>query len=157
MHCPICLSKNTKVLDSRLVADGLAIRRRRECERCNYRFSTYEEMEILNLTVIKRDGRRESYSQEKLIKGIKRALEKRPYTQDAFKKLISQMERDIQKKRKDEITSSDLGEIVVRHLKKFDQIAYVRFASVYYSFSDLTSFQKAVSNLIIKKQKSKKK
>ncbi|PJA94254.1 MAG: transcriptional repressor NrdR, partial [Candidatus Komeilibacteria bacterium CG_4_9_14_3_um_filter_37_5] len=86
MHCPICLSKNTKVLDSRLVADGLAIRRRRECERCNYRFSTYEEMEILNLTVIKRDGRRESYSQEKLIKGIKRALEKRPYTQDAFKK-----------------------------------------------------------------------
>ncbi|MFW0837587.1 MAG: transcriptional regulator NrdR [Candidatus Komeilibacteria bacterium] len=147
MHCPVCLYKDTKVLDSRMVADGFAIRRRRECIRCNYRFSTQEEIELLNLTVIKRDGRREAYSREKMQSGVKKSLEKRSFTQEAFRKLLNGIERDIQKKRKDEITSGDIGEIVARHLKKFDKVAYIRFASVYYSFENVDSFQEVLKTL----------
>lgn len=153
MHCPICLKQDTKVLDSRIISDGFAIRRRRECQHCNYRFSTYEEMELLNITVVKRDGRRESYNREKLEKGLKRAMEKRPSTKEAYKKLINRIERDIQKKRKDEITSEELGQIVIKHLKRFDKIAYIRFASVYYTFADVKSFHEEVASLIKKPKK----
>jgi len=153
MHCPICLKQDTKVLDSRIISDGFAIRRRRECQHCNYRFSTYEEMELLNITVVKRDGRREAYNREKLEKGLKRAMEKRPSTKEAYKKLINRIERDIQKKRKDEITSEELGQIVIRHLKRFDKIAYIRFASVYYTFADVKSFHEEVASLIKKPKK----
>ncbi len=152
MQCPLCLKQDTKVLDSRLIADGFAVRRRRECQSCSFRFSTYEEMEILNITVVKSDGRKENYNKEKMARGIEKALEKRSYTSDSFKKLLSIIERDIQKKRKDEITSSKLGEIVIRHLKKFDKVAYIRFASVYYSFEDIKSFTKEVKNLKNKKK-----
>ncbi|MFH1667697.1 MAG: transcriptional regulator NrdR [Candidatus Komeilibacteria bacterium] len=151
MQCPLCLKKETKVLDSRLIADGFAVRRRRECQACNFRFSTYEEMEILNITVVKRDGRRENYSRDKMARGIEKALEKRSYTSDDFKKLLNRIERDIQKLRRDEITSNKLGEIVIKQLKKFDKIAYIRFASVYYSFEDVKSFTKEIRNLKIKK------
>ncbi len=152
MQCPLCLKQDTKVLDSRLIADGFAVRRRRECQSCSFRFSTYEEMEILNITVVKSDGRKENYHKAKMARGIEKALEKRSYTSDSFKKLLSIIERDIQKKRKDEITSSKLGEIVIRHLKKFDKVAYIRFASVYYSFEDIKSFTKEVKNLKNKKK-----
>jgi len=153
MHCPICLKQDTKVLDSRIISDGFAIRRRRECQHCNYRFSTFEEMELLNVTVVKRDGRRETYNREKLEKGLRRALQKRPHTKEAYKKLINRIERDIQKKRKDEIKSEALGQIVVRHLKRFDKVAYIRFASVYYPFSDVKSFHKEIASLIKKSKK----
>jgi transcriptional repressor NrdR len=153
MYCPICLKKDTKVLDSRITSEGLAIRRRRECQDCKYRFSTFEEMELLNIVVIKNDGRRESYSREKLEKGLRRAMEKRPHTKEAYKKLINRIERDIQKKRRDEISSEDIGQIVIKHLKRFDKVAYIRFASVYYTFSDVNTFHEEIATLIKKPKK----
>lgn len=147
MHCPYCNYFDTKVTDSRVAADGLTIRRRRECGKCGFRFSTVEAGEILELTVIKRDGRREPYSKEKLESGLRHSLEKRPYTTEKFTGLVQHIERDIQKKRKTELTSRDIGEVVMNRLKKFDQIAYIRFASVYRSFQDVASFTQELKGL----------
>ncbi len=154
MHCPVCRYKDTKVVDSRASTDGMAIRRRRECEKCGYRFSTLEEVELLDLTVVKRDGRREAYSRDKLVKGLQKSLEKRPYTEQALKKLIHRIERDIQKKKVGELTSEQLGDIVMRRLKTFDKVAYIRFASVYRSFEDVKTFEKELKSLL-KKNKNK--
>jgi len=155
MQCPVCNYKDTKVNDSRISSDGMSIRRRRECLKCGYRFSTTEEVEILDLAIIKRDGRREPYSREKMAKGLKIALEKRPITDERFKKLLSGIERDLQKKKKREITSADVGEIVMKHLKKFDKIAYIRFASVYRSFEDVETFKKELAKLSGEKNRKK--
>jgi len=141
MKCPICYYEDTKVIDSRVASEGLCIRRRRQCLKCNFRFSTYEEIEILDLVVLKRDGQRESYNRDKLVKGLKIALEKRKVTEDKFKKLIHSLERDIQKLRKNEIKSEEIGAIAMKHLKKIDQVAYIRYASVYESFKDAAQFQ----------------
>lgn len=154
MKCPVCSSNNTKVIDSRLSGEGFSIRRRRVCQKCEFRFSTIEEMEILDLIVIKRDGRRESYKRDKMVRGIVKSLEKRAYLEDDFQKLIREIERDIQKKGSNEITSKQLGEIVIKRLKSFDQVAYIRYASVYRSFKDAKTFQKELNRLI--KQKNKK-
>jgi transcriptional repressor NrdR len=148
MRCPVCYFQDTKVVDSRVAADGLSIRRRRECLKCGYRFSTYEEVEILDLTIVKRDGRKETYVRDKLIKGLRRALEKRPITVEKFKKLVSLIERDLQVMRKNEILSDQIGQIVMKQLKKIDQVAYIRFASVYESFKDAQSFKKELNKLI---------
>jgi len=153
MICPVCRSKDTKVVDSRLSQDNMAIRRRRECSKCSYRFSTIEEMELLDITVVKNDGRRESYSRQKLQKGILQSLAKRPYTQERFNKFIQMVERDIQKRKKREITSNDLGEIVMKHLKKFDKIAYIRFASIYRAFEDMTKFENEIKSLTKRKKR----
>lgn len=134
MKCPICDYSETKVIDSRVVSDGLSIRRRRECLKCSFRFSTYEEMEILDLIVVKRDGHKELYSRDKLISGLRKATEKRPVNDDQFKRLVNLIERDIQAKRQSEIESRDIGRIVMRQLKKVDKVAYIRFASVYSDF-----------------------
>jgi len=148
MKCPVCYHADTKVVDSRAAADGLSIRRRRECLKCGFRFSTYEEVEILELTVVKRDGRKEGYSRDKLVKGLKRAFEKRPITEEKFKKIINLIERDIQALRKSEILSEQIGLIVMKQLKKFDQVAYIRFASVYQSFKDAQSFKRELNKLL---------
>jgi transcriptional repressor NrdR len=148
MKCPICYFQDTKVVDSRVASDGLSIRRRRECLKCGYRFSTYEEVEILDLTIVKRDGRKESYLRDKLIKGLRRALEKRPITEEKFKKTVSMIERDLQVLRKSEILSDQIGQIVMKQLKKIDQVAYIRFASVYESFKDAQSFKRELNKLI---------
>lgn len=148
MRCPVCYFQDTKVVDSRVASDGLSIRRRRECLKCGYRFSTYEEVEILDLTIVKRDGRKETYVREKLVKGLRRALEKRPITEEKFKKLVSLIERDLQVMRKNEILSDQIGQIVMKQLKKIDQVAYIRFASVYESFKDAQSFKKELNKLI---------
>ena len=134
MKCPICDYSETKVIDSRVVSDGLSIRRRRECLKCGFRFSTYEEMEILDLIVVKRDGHKELYSRDKLISGLRKATEKRPVNDDQFKRLVNLIERDIQAKRQSEIESRDIGRLVMRKLKKVDKVAYIRFASVYSDF-----------------------
>ncbi len=147
MYCPTCSSKNTKVVDSRLAQDGMTIRRRRECEKCNYRFSTIEEMELLDIVIVKRNGNRDSYDRKKISRGILQSLAKRPYTQDKFDKLICSIERDIQKKKKREVTSEEVGEIVMKHLKKFDKIAYIRFASIYRSFQDVNKFSSEIKSL----------
>ncbi len=148
MKCPSCGNADTKVIDSRVASDGLSIRRRRECESCAFRFSTYEEVEILDLQVIKRAGSIEPYSREKLETGLHKALEKRPITREAFKQLVSEIEQEIQKKIKDnKIESKEIGNIVVRKLKKYDQVAYIRFASVYRQFEDIEEFKKELQKL----------
>ncbi len=148
MRCPVCNHDDTKVVDSRISTDGASIRRRRECEKCGFRFSTLEEIELLDLTVVKRDGRREAYSREKLVRGLEKALEKRPYTETAFQSLVHKVERDVQKKRRGEITSKDIGEIVMKNLKTFDKVAYIRFASVYRSFEDVRTFEDELRKLL---------
>ncbi len=153
MRCPICNFKSTRVVDSRLATDGMAVRRRRECERprCGYRFSTAEETEVLDVSIIKRDGSRQAYVREKMMSGLKKALEKRPHSDDQFRTLAQKIERDIQKKRTGEIVSEELGEIIMKHLKRFDKVAYIRFASVYYSFEDLATFEAELEKLTKKK------
>lgn len=147
MHCPICRAEDTKVIDSRIVRAGLAIRRRRECEKCNFRFSTLEEVELLDIVVVKRDGSRESYIRDKVEKGILQSLIKRPYTKEKFERLISAIERDIQKKKKREITSDEIGELVMKHLRRFDKVAYIRFASIYRAFEDVGRFKSEIKSL----------
>ncbi len=149
MYCPVCNSKSTRVVDSRISPDGLAVRRRRECERarCAFRFSTLEEIELLDCTVVKRNGARELYSREKLEGGLRKSLEKRPYTQAQFRALVSAIEREVQKERGGEITSGAIGEIVMQQLKTFDKVAYIRFASVYYSFEGLEMFENELKKL----------
>ncbi len=156
MRCPICNYNDTKVIDSRITSDGLSIRRRRECERCEYRFSTIEEAELLDLMVVKRDGRREPYSREKLERGLRKALEKRQYTELDFQKLVHSIERDIQKKKRDELRSSEIGEIVMQRLKGFDKVGYIRFASVYRAFEDVKNFQQELDKLLGRGRKRKK-
>lgn len=147
MHCPVCRSQETKVIDTRLTQDGMAVRRRRECEECQYRFSTVEEMELLDIVVVKNNGARESYSRQKMQRGILQSLIKRPYTQEQFDHLIHAIEIDIQKKKQRELTSKEIGELVMKHLKKFDKIAYIRFASIYRAFEDVSRFQREVRSL----------
>jgi len=149
MRCPVCNYKSTRVVDSRLGSDGMSVRRRRECERlrCEFRFSTVEEMELLDVTVVKRNGKREAYSREKLMAGLKRSLEKRPYTETELQTIVHNIERDIQKVRGGEITTLLVGDIVMKHLKTFDKVAYIRFASVYLSFEDVNMFEKELKSL----------
>ncbi|MBP9762175.1 transcriptional repressor NrdR [Patescibacteria group bacterium] len=148
MHCPVCGHIDTKVVDSRLSPDGTSIRRRRSCDTCEYRFSTLEEIELLDITVVKRDGHREGYSREKMERGLRRALEKRQHIDAEFRTLIQSIERDIQRRKSSEITSADIGEIVMDRLKTFDKVAYIRFASVYRSFEDVKTFRDELSDLI---------
>ena len=147
MKCPNCSNEDTKVLDSRPTNDGLAIRRRRECIKCEFRFSTHEEMEILDLTVVKRDGRKEPYMREKIESGIRKAFEKRPLTREDFAAIMSRVEQDIQKRGKEEISSKEIGNMVMKHVKSKDQVAYIRFASVYRKFADVEEFVKEAKKL----------
>ena len=142
-------------MDSRVTDEGLAIRRRRACDKCAFRFSTIEEVEILNLSVVKRNGHREPYSREKVETGLRKSFEKRAMTSQAFKKLIGQVERDIQLRGRTEITSQQIGEIVMKRLQRVDQVAYIRFASVYRQFQDVESFKREL-NLLSKKKRGTK-
>ena len=152
MRCPVCNYRDTKVVDSRMNADGGSIRRRRECEKCEFRFSTSEEVELLDLTVLKQDGRREPYAREKLVRGLRRALEKRPFTDLTFDQLVHRIERDIQKLRKGQVASVNIGEIAADRLRRFDKVAYIRFASVYRSFEDVETFEKELKTLLASKK-----
>jgi transcriptional repressor NrdR len=156
MKCPVCYHQDTKVVDSRVAGDGFSIRRRRECLKCGFRYSTYEEIELLELTVIKRDGQKQVYSRDKLVNGLKKSLEKRPITEDDFKKLVNSIERDLQILRKNEVKSEEVGQIIMKHLKKTDKIAFIRFASVYQSFEDLQAFQEELDKLLKQPKKDKK-
>ena len=156
MKCPVCLYQDTKVVDSRVASDGLSIRRRRECLKCGFRYSTIEEIEILDLTIVKRDGRKEVYSREKLIRGLKKSLEKLAITDDRFKKLINAIERDLQVIRKSEVTSNQVGQIIMKHLKKTNHVAFIRFASVYQQFKDVQTFQRELNKLLKNKRGKKK-
>lgn len=156
MHCPVCNDPETRVLDTRLSQDGTSIRRRRQCDHCEYRFSTLEEIELLNITIVKRDGSREVYDRDKLERGLRRALEKRPHTASDFRGLIHAIERDLQRIDNTEIRSQSIGEVVMDNLKRFDKVAYIRFASVYRSFEDVDTFQAELDRLRSGKGRVKK-
>lgn len=147
MVCPYCNHSETKVIDSRDTNDGKAIRRRRECEKCQARFSTYEEVEIMRLSVLKKDGRKEEYDKKKIESGIRKSLEKRPVSEDRINKIIGDIEYEIQSKENNEITSKEIGKIVLEKLKETDDVAYLRFASVYKSFGSAESFRKEADKI----------
>lgn len=158
MKCPHCHAEDTRVIDTRVMDEGAAIRRRRECEKCEFRFTTREEMEILSLTVIKNDGSEQQYSKEKLVRSLELPLYKRSLTQARFRKAIHAIEQEIQSKAKgDTITSAQIGEIVMQHLRRTDKVAYIRFAAVYQSFEDLDEFRDELQKLTPKRKKRTKK
>ncbi len=147
MRCPSCGQQNNHVLESREVDEGLAVRRRRECNKCGSRYTTYERVEINRLLIVKKSGERQPYSRDKLAKGVYRAFEKRPIAIEEIELLISRVENQLQVNGKSELQSSVLGEIVSSEIKNLDPVAYVRFASVYKSFSDLSSFEEELSKM----------
>lgn len=157
MQCPVCAHDETRVIDTRLSPDGTSVRRRRECDACGFRFSTFEEIELLDVRVVKRDGTREMYSRDKLERGLLRALEKRSHTESDIRGLVHAIERDIQRLKSDEIRSSDIGEIVMVNLRQFDKVAYIRFASVYRSFEDVKTFQDEIQRLELRSNRRSKK
>ena len=147
MNCPFCNNSETKVVDSRETNEGKITRRRRECLKCNLRFSTYEEVELLNLTVLKKDGARVEYDKNKIEFGIRKALEKRPINDEKFSKLMGDIEYEIRSLEKPEVTTREIGKIILKKLKDLDEVAYVRFASVYKSFGSIESFKKELDML----------
>ena len=147
MNCPYCNNIETKVTDSRETG-SYTIRRRRECLKCNKRFTTYEHIEMTPIYVIKKDGRREKFERTKIKKGIEKALEKRPISHEQIEEMLDTIEEKIRRCGKEEIESKIIGEYVMDALKETDHVAYIRFASVYRSFTDVTSFEKEVKNLI---------
>jgi len=152
MRCPFCRSKDDKVIDSRTNADGKSIRRRRECLKCGERFTTYEYIEDLSLLVIKKDGRREKFDRQKILSGIVTACEKRQISLDKMEEIVTQIEQEIHKNFDKEVNSRDIGELVMKKLAKLDDVAYVRFASVYRQFKDVNHFMKELKD-ILKKEK----
>ena len=150
MKCPFCGHMEDKVIDSRPAEDGSAIRRRRECLSCSSRFTTYEKVELLPLLVIKKDGTREAYSQEKLLGGLMKACEKRPVSTEQLEQIVTYVENQIQNTAKREISTNDIGEMVMLKLKEIDEVAYVRFASVYRQFKDVNSFMEELQDMLKK-------
>jgi transcriptional repressor NrdR len=146
MECPFCNHIETKVTDSRDTG-SYTIRRRRECLKCNKRFTTYENIEMNPIFIIKKDGRREKFDRNKIKKGLIKALEKRPVSHEKIEEIINKIQEKIRRTGKEEIESSLIGEYVMNELKEIDQVAYIRFASVYRSFADITFFQKEIKNL----------
>lgn len=150
MQCPFCGETNNKVIDSRLSRDGNVIRRRRECIECSRRFTTYEHIEEIPILIIKKDGRREVFNKEKVGAGMKRACEKRDISINVIEEFIENLERDLREIGEKEIPSSTIGERVMAKLHEIDDIAYVRFASVYREFKDVNDFVSELKNLLSK-------
>jgi transcriptional repressor NrdR len=148
MHCPYCSAEDTKVTDSRLSTNGDEVRRRRHCPECQERFTTYERYELVMPRVVKHDGSRESFDENKLKRGLLHALQKRPVSTEAIDQVISEITRQIHARGEKEISSKHIGEMVMAALKKLDHIAYVRFASVYRRFTDLDAFKQEIERLI---------
>lgn len=144
MRCPFCTAKDTQVLESRSIDEGHSIRRRRECGKCNKRFTTYEKVGGTALWVIKKDGRREPFDKEKVKRGVLRSLEKRPVSMDLINDLVDSIEREMLRSEKEEVSSKAIGKAVLKRLKKIDKVAWLRFASVYLQFEDLEDFAKAI-------------
>ena len=147
MYCPFCSSLETKVIDSRLVAEGSQVRRRRECMSCNERFTTFESAELVMPRLIKQDGTREPFNEEKLLNGLTRALEKRPVSIEQIEAMVVQIQAQLRATGEREIPSRLVGESVMKQLKQVDQVAFVRFASVYRSFEDIDEFRAEIDKL----------
>jgi len=147
VKCPFCGYPDSRVLDSRPTLDGTAIRRRRECPECGARFTTYERYELLPLIVVKKDGRREAFDRSKLLNGVLKACEKRPISYETLEKLVEEVELTLQRQGTAEIPSKLIGELVMGKLRQIDQVAYVRFASVYKDFREIDQFLEIVREL----------
>ena len=150
MKCPYCKAEDDKVVDSRASNDGAVIRRRRECTKCERRYTTYERVEEVPLFVIKKDQRREIYDRKKVLAGIHRACEKRPVPAEIQESIVLDLEKMLEEKYEKEVPSNVVGEFVMERLAKIDQVAYVRFASVYRQFKDISHFMKELKTLLIK-------
>ncbi|MCH7742564.1 MAG: transcriptional regulator NrdR [Proteobacteria bacterium] len=147
MHCPFCADKETKVIDSRLVADGDQVRRRRECLKCGERFTTFETAELVLPRVIKRNGNRQPFDEDKLRSGLNRALEKRPVSLEVVESTINRIKHKLRATGEREVKTRDVGEIVMEELRNLDEVAYVRFASVYRSFQDVKEFREEIERM----------
>jgi len=152
MRCPYCSSLDNKVIDSRMGKEGDSIRRRRECIKCEGRFTTYERVEEVLPSVIKKDGRREPYDRMKILNGLKKACEKRPVSVDALENTVADIEKSLQEKGLKEIPSTVIGEEVMEHLHRLDEVAYVRFASEYRSFKDINEFMSELKDILGNKE-----
>ncbi|MDD5318023.1 MAG: transcriptional regulator NrdR [Candidatus ainarchaeum sp.] len=147
MHCPYCFHEDTQVIDSRETEDNAAVRRRRECEKCGKRFTTYERVELLDLMVVKKDGSRQAFDRQKLIAGIRRACEKRPIPTEKIERAVDEIERELRGMHSTEVPSKVIGDLVMKKLRGIDPVAYIRFASVYRSFKDLKAFERELDKL----------
>lgn len=149
MRCPFCKKKQeTRVIDSREARNGRSVRRRRICPKCKERFTTYEEIEVVRLAVIKRDGSKEEYNRKKIEEGIRRALKKRPVNQEKIEQMLNGIEYEIRSKEKMAITSREIGRIIMNKLREVDDVAFIRFASVYRSVGSVESFRKVIQDLM---------
>ena len=155
MKCPFCDNIDTKVIDSRPAEDGHAIRRRRVCGKCDSRFTTYEKVEEVILMVIKRDGSRQAFDRMKVMNGIIKACEKRPVSMDTIEYMVDQIGRGLNNMMKKEVESSFIGELIMKQLREVDQVAYVRFASVYRDFADVETFVAEIEKLLGQERKEK--
>ncbi len=151
MKCPYCGFTESKVIDSRPAEDGTSIRRRRECLKCQKRFTTYEKLETISLVVVKQDNSRQPYDREKIVRGLMRACEKRPITYAQMEEVADRIESELYQMMSKEVTSTEIGERVMSHLKELDEVAYVRFASVHKHFSNIESFMSALKELLDEK------
>ncbi|MBR6897908.1 MAG: transcriptional repressor NrdR [Lachnospiraceae bacterium] len=157
MKCPFCATEDSKVLDSRACSEGNAIRRRRQCIKCGRRFTTFEKIEAVPIMVKKKDGTREQYDRSKIEAGVMRACHKRPVSAEQITAMIDDVEAEIFAVTEKEIDSSEIGEIVMNRLKDLEQVAYIRFASVYREFTDVDSFAEELKKLLKKNRQTKKK
>ena len=156
MRCPFCEAQDTRVIDSRPTEDGHAIRRRRECDKCGKRFTTYEKVEEITFMVIKKDGSREAFDRGKVLNGILKACEKRPVAMADVERIVDDIERSLNNMMQKEIESKVIGEIIMEHLKDLDEVAYVRFASVYRQFKDVSTFVQEIEKLLNDEEKGKR-
>ncbi|GAA5217395.1 transcriptional regulator NrdR [Corallincola platygyrae] len=147
MHCPFCFAPDTKVIDSRLVADGSQVRRRRECTNCHERYTTFETAELVMPRLIKRDGSREPFNEDKLRNGLLRAVEKRPVSAEQLEQTVADIKSKLRATGEREVGSKFVGELLMDALKKLDKVAYIRFASVYLSFESIGEFEDAIAKL----------
>lgn len=152
MRCPYCENEDSKVIDSRHTEDGRAIRRRRECENCGKRFTTYEKVEEMILMVIKKDRSREAFDRSKILNGIIRACKKRPVSIAQMEKIVDEIERGLNNMMEKEVESEFIGELVMERLRELDEVAYVRFASVYRQFTDINTFVSEIEKLLTNKK-----
>lgn len=147
MKCPKCKSENIKVLEKRDLEEELSIRRRRECSDCDFRFTTYERIELPSVIIVKKSGEKEPFSREKVMKGILKAIEKRPVNMVQVDEIITELEGFLKKRSESEVDSSVVGDFIVEKLKEIDEVSYIRFASVYKAFKNISSFEKELEEL----------
>ncbi|MDO4912435.1 MAG: transcriptional regulator NrdR [Lactobacillus sp.] len=155
MECPNCHKNSSKVIDSRPSDENRAIRRRRECENCGFRFTTFERIESTPLLVVKNDGTREAFDREKIMHGVMAAAQKRPVTSEEFEQIVDKVENRVRKQGVSEISSKKIGEFVMDELANVDDVAYIRFASIYREFKDMSNFMKTMEEIMRKREKSR--